>query len=121
MTPGDRTWRLVAAFRAPKDGSPLRDLYSFSENFVGANGQLWRESAFRNGSADGSWQPLTKATFTTDGHGKTDRWDYDAFVKDGRFYLRHGGFVSGTAKYGDALSLGSDPARPTIELPSLPR
>lgn len=121
--PGDKAWRLVAAFRAPKDGKALRGLYSFSENFGGANGQAWRESAFGNGwlgLADGSWAPVTKATFTTDGHGKTERWDYDAFVRDGRFHLRHGGFASGTAKYGDALTLAAG-ERPKIDPPKLPK
>lgn len=123
MAPGDKAWRLVAAFRAPRDGGPLRSLYSFSENYVGSNGQRWRESAFGNGwigLADGKWQPLTQATFTTDGHGKTDRWDYDAFLKDGRFHLRHGGFVSGMAKYGDALTLVKAGKRPKFDLPALP-
>ena len=121
--PGSREWRLVAAFRAPKDGKPLRDLYSFSEDFVGANGQKWRESVFGNGwigLKDGTWLPLKKAVFTTDGHGKTERWDYDAYVREGRFHLRHGGFVSGSAKYGDTLELTRAPKRPRIDPPALP-
>ena len=123
-SPGDRNWRLVAAFRVPKDGKSLRDLYSFSEDFVGANGQKWRESVFGNGwigLKDGTWLTLTKAVFTTDGHGKTERWDTDAFVRKGRFHLRHGGFVSGSAKYGDTLELTRAPTRPRIEPPVLPK
>lgn len=123
MAPGDTSWRLVAAFRAPKDGKPLRDLYSFSENFGGDNGYRWRESSFGNGwvrLADGTWKPLTEAKFTTDGHGRTERWDFDAFVKEGRFHLRHGGYTSGTAKYGDVLNLPSAAKRPKFDLPTLP-
>ena len=122
QSPGDRAWRLVAAFRAPRDGGPLRDLYSFSEDFVGSNGQRWRESAFGPGGiglADGTWRPLTRAVFTTDGHGE-DRPDTDAFVRDGRFHLRHGGFVSGAARAGDALSLPTVAFRPPANLPALP-
>lgn len=124
MAPGDKTWRLVAAFRAPKDGKPLRGLYSFSEDYVGLNGQRWRESAFGNGwigLADGAWQPLTRATFSHDNQGKVDRWDYDGFVKEGRFHLRHGGFLSGSVKYGDLLTLLKTPPKPTFPLPELPR
>jgi hypothetical protein len=123
MAPGDKAWRLVSAFRAPKDGGPLRDLYSFSEDYVGENGQLWRESAFGNGwigLADGSWKPLTQARFTTDGHGRTERWDYDAFVKGGLFHLRHGGYTSGTAKYGDTFTKPVAGTRPNFVLPTLP-
>ncbi|MGV3618419.1 MAG: DUF3472 domain-containing protein [Fimbriimonas sp.] len=123
MAPGDKTWRLVAAFRAPKDGQPLRSLYSFSENFWGLNGQVWRESAFGNGwvaTGDGAWRPLTEATFTTDGHGRSERWDFDAFVRRGRFHLRHGGFASGRAKYGDTLTIERAGRMPTFDLPALP-
>jgi hypothetical protein len=123
MAPGDKAWRLVAAFRAPKDGQPLRSLYSFSENFWGSNGQQWRESAFGNGwvgLADGTWQPLTTATFTTDGHGRDERWDFDGFLRGNRFHLRHGGFRSGTAKYGAALTLPKAPRMPKIAAPALP-
>lgn len=123
MAPGDKDWRLVAAFRAPKDGLPLRSLYSFSENFWGSNGQIWRESAFGNGwvgLGDGTWSPLTRATFTTDGHGRSERWDFDAFLKGGRFHLRHGGFRSGKAKYGDELMLAKPSRMPKFGLPTLP-
>ncbi len=123
MAPGDKTWRLVAAFRAPKDGKSLGSLYSFSEDFVGANGQRKRESAYGHGwlgMADGSWVPLTMATFTTDGHGKADRWDYDAFVKEGRFHLLHGGFLSGRARYGDSFEAKAG-KRPKFDLPNLPQ
>ena len=123
MGPGDKAWRLVSAFRAPKDGRPLRDLYSFSEDYVGSNGQKWRESAYGNGwigLADGSWQPLTEARFTTDGHGRTERWDTDAYVTGGRFHLRHGGFVSGRVSYGEKLTLADPGRRPRFDLPTLP-
>ncbi|RYG22778.1 DUF3472 domain-containing protein, partial [bacterium] len=120
---GDKEWRLVAAFRAPKDGGPLRDLYSFSENYIGDNGQVWRESTFGNGwvqLANGTWKPLTQARFTTDGHGREARWDYDAFVRDGLFHLRHGGYASGKVKFGDILSKPDPGARPEFVLPVLP-
>lgn len=123
MAPGDKAWRLVSAFRAPKDGQPLRSLYSFSENFWGSNGQQWRESTFGNGwiaLGDGTWHPLTTATFTTDGHGRTERWDYDAFLKGDRFHLRHGGFRSGTVSYGATLTLPKAPHGFKITLPTLP-
>lgn len=123
MAPGDKDWRLVSAFRAPKDGQPLRSLYSFSENFWGSNGQIWRESAFGNGwvgLGDGTWHPLNRATFTTDGHGRTERWDYDAFLKGNRFHLRHGGFLTGKAKYGDELTLAKPAKMPKFPIPPLP-
>jgi len=52
-------WKLIAAFKAPKDGKPLRKLYSFVENFEGVNGQLYRKAYFGNQwvrKERGEWQ-----------------------------------------------------------------
>ena len=46
--PEQQKWKLIASFRAPKDGMPLRNLYSFNENFVGVNGQMQRYAYFGN-------------------------------------------------------------------------
>lgn len=59
--------------------------------------------------------PLTKAVF----HGKTERWDTDVFVRQGRFYLRHVGLLSGAAEYGDTLEIAKAPNRPGFRLPTL--
>src|SRR5947207_9931047 len=40
--PDTQKWMLISSWKAPKDGGGLRGLYSFSENFVGANGHLQR-------------------------------------------------------------------------------
>ncbi len=94
--PEKKAWRLVASFRAPKDGKYLRGLYSFNENFGGSNGDERRVCEFGNGwirSKSGKWAPLTDARFTHDGHGKEQRLDRSAGVVNGRFYLANGGFV----------------------------
>lgn len=99
----DGAWRLVASFRAPKDGRHLRGLYSFNENFWGANGDRRRVAEFDEQwvrTADGVWHELTEARFTCDGHGKPDpatgqpgRLDRSGGVRGSAFYLAHGGFV----------------------------
>lgn len=99
----DGAWRLVASFRAPKDGRHLRGLYSFNENFWGANGDRRRVAEFGEQwvrTADGAWHELAEARFTCDGHGKPDaksgqpgRLDRSGGVRGGAFYLAHGGFV----------------------------
>lgn len=89
-------WGLIASFRAPKDGKRLRGLYSFDENFSGANGDLLRDCEFGNAwvrTVAGEWLPLTAARFTHDGHGAEQRLDRCAGVRGDRFYLRTGGFV----------------------------
>jgi len=100
--PDRQAWGLIASFRAPHDGKSAHGLYSFNENFSGANGQLQRLCEFGNqwiGTEDGRWFPLTKARFTHDGHGKAERLDRSGGVLESeegqagdRFYLSNGGF-----------------------------
>ena len=94
-----KQWGLVASFRAPRAGQFLRGLYSFNENFGGSNGDERRVCGFGNGwvrTHAGAWIALNEARFTHDGHGKEQRLDRSAGVKDGRFYLANGGFVDDT-------------------------
>ena len=92
-----KQWGLIASFRAPKDGKLPRGLYSFAENFSGANGDVARECEYGNAwirTAAGQWQPLLQARFTHDGTGdrvRSDRW---GGTRGGRFYLHHGGFTT---------------------------
>jgi hypothetical protein len=96
-----KDWHLVASFRAPKDGKYLHGLYSFNENFGGQNGDERRVCEFGNGwikTKSGKWLALTKAGFTHDGHGESERLDRSAGTVGKRFYLANGGFVEDKAK-----------------------
>lgn len=122
--PEKRAWALIASFRAPKDGNTLRGLYSFNENFGGANGQLRRLAEFGNQwvrTTDGKWIELTSARFTHDPTGRKNRKDYGAGAKQGRFYLSNGGFIAEPIHYGDIVrrSAGNKPPAdiPTTILP----
>jgi len=132
-------WRLVASFRAPKDGKHLRGLYSFNENFWGANGDVRRVCEFHGQwvrTSAGTWHELLDARFTCDGHGvpnqeagQPGRLDRSAGARGDRFYLAHGGFVDdptpgAVTQYGAALrraSSGSPPPLTAEELAALPR
>jgi hypothetical protein len=107
-----KAWRLVASFRAPRDGKFLHGLYSFNENFGGDNGDERRVCEFGNGwirTKSGKWLPLTEAHFTHDGHGKSERLDRSAGTIGKRFYLANGGFVEDTNK--TAVTKGNDPMK----------
>ncbi len=59
-------WKLIASFRAPKDGNYMQNLYSFSENFWGLNGQLERKAYFGNQwiqKSNGRWEELLTSQF----------------------------------------------------------
>ena len=119
--PDRKQWQLIASFRAPKDGQGLRRLYSFSENFGGSTGHLVRKARFGPQwirLASGEWQELTTATFSHDATGRENRLDRFMGVEDGRFFLQHGGFVSGYTASGTAFSRAATGAPPQIDLPT---
>jgi hypothetical protein len=122
--PDKKEWMLIACFDAPKDGNYLKGLYSFSENFDGANGQLRRKALFGNQwiQLEGDkWEEITKATFSHDGTGKEDRLDRFMGVENGRFFLSQGGFVEGSSKYGDPFTRPASSGPPKdLKLPELP-
>ena len=118
--PDKQQWMLIASFRAPNDGMGLRRLYSFSENFGGASGHLRRKALFGPSwirLASGEWQELTTVTFSHDVTGRADRLDRWMGVEDGRFFLQHGGFVSGFTATGTAFTRPTSAAPPRIDLP----
>jgi hypothetical protein len=119
--PEKQRWKLIASFSAPKDGKHMRGLYSFSENFVGINGQLERKALFGNqwiqNGANGQWSELTEARFSYDVTGKMgDRIDYGASVtSNGAFELWHGGFKNATANYGQTFTRPALLNKPMID------
>ena len=120
--PEQKKWMLVSSWKAPKDGSYLHGLYSFSENFGGSNGQLRRKALFGNQwfrTTDGQWHEQDVATFSHDPTGRKDRLDRCMGIEDGQFYLSNGGFVSGFTKFGDKFTRPATSRPPTDFSPSL--
>jgi len=61
-----KAWKFIASFRSPKDGENLHHLYSFLEDFGGANGQQYRKAFYNNAwvqDEDAQWIELNKLTF----------------------------------------------------------
>ncbi len=118
--PEMQKWKFVAAFKAPKDGKPLRRLYSFNENFWGLNGQLKRRASFGNQwirKENGEWRELTTSRFSYDATGKAgDRIDYGGGTEGNRFYLWNGGFENSNARYNDTFTRAANGTRPVIDL-----
>ena len=120
---GAAGWQLLASFRAPKDGKYLHGLYSFSENFSGANGDQLRECRYGPvwlRTRGGEWLYVRSAKFTHDGHGKQWRLDRAGGVDGQRFFLRHGDYATADMPYGTRLEL-STPTGPNAPPPLLPQ
>lgn len=113
-------WKLIASFRAPKDGNYLQNLYSFSENFWGINGQLERKAYFGNQwiqKSNGRWEELLTSAFSYDATGKArHRIDYSAGVDGKQFYLSHGGFKPANIQLGQNLFRQPTGQRPNVDL-----
>lgn len=112
-------WRLVASFKAPRDGKHLHGLYSFSENFSGRNGDRDRQCDYGNvwlRTKGGEWLAVRGAKFTHDGHGKL-RSDRRGGVRDGRFYLQHGNFAIKPMRRGSRLTLRGQAGAPPADTP----
>ena len=100
--PDRRQWFLISSWKAPKEGGYMRGLYSFSENFGGANGHLFRKALYGNQwirTPDGRWIELAEALFSHDPTGKADRLDRFMGVENEQFFLAHGGFGEGFTPY----------------------
>jgi hypothetical protein len=98
---------LISSWKAPKEGGYLHGLYSFSENFGGANGHLRRKALYGNQwvrTDQGEWIELTTAGFSHDPTGRADRLDRFMGIVNGQFFLSHGGFVPGFTKSGDKFN-----------------
>ena len=76
--PEKKEWMLISSWKAPKAGSYLRGLHSFSENFGGDNGHLRRKALYGNQwyhTSDGKWNEILTASFSHDPTGRGDRLD----------------------------------------------
>ncbi len=120
-----KEWMLISSWKAPKEGGYLRGLYSFSENFNGSNGNVVRKALYGNQwirTSSGAWQELTKAKFSHDVTGKSDRLDRFMGLEGEQFFLSHGGFIRGFTEFGTAFTrkpTGHSPEN--MELPPLPK
>jgi hypothetical protein len=122
--PEKKQWLLISSWKAPKEGGYLRGLYSFSENFGGANGHLRRKALYGDQwvrTAQGQWIELTTATFSHDPTGRFNRLDRLMGLENGQFFLSNGGFVPGFTKYGEKFDRPATGTAPSdLVLPEIP-
>ncbi|PWU02726.1 MAG: hypothetical protein C5B52_04730 [Bacteroidetes bacterium] len=119
FVPESQKWKLIATFKAPKDGEYLHGLYSFVEDFDGANGQGYRKALFSNQwvrDDNHGWKEITECNFSTDATGRSgERTDFGGGTEGENFYLWNGGFTQSDAKYGDIFRRNPQNKKPTID------
>jgi len=96
--PAINQWSLIAQFRRPQTHTYLKNLYSFLENFIPAQGVYARKGLYQNQwvfETNTGWHELTQATFTADDTARKGyRRDYSGGTEGQGFYLKNCGFTS---------------------------
>jgi len=109
-----KEWGLISSWNAPKDGSYLRSLYSFIEDFWGGEGQRQRVADFgpawvRIGK---DWSQIQAGSFTHTARIPNYREDYYFKVNGTRVTASAGGYTDdGPTAYGAKFS-GVKASRP---------
>lgn len=116
FAPEENRWRLIASFKRPQTNTTLRGIHSFLENFSDRNGWIERGAFYGNQWArtvDGQWIELTDAHFSGDAiANKGARVDYAGGVKDGRFFMRNGGYALETVPLRSRFKRPESPSGP---------
>ena len=94
--PAASNWVEMATYRTPTDGTAMRGLHSFVEDFRRDGRSVGECRSARFGPAwtqqrDGTWRPVTRAAFSADGNVHTN---IDARAEGHGFRLATGGATS---------------------------
>lgn len=123
FAPETGKWQLIASFGRPKTNKWLTGAHSFLENFSDRNGYLGRGALYGNPwarTSAGKWIEVTKAGFSGDDIASRGyRLDYAGGIKDGRFFLRNGGFFAEPVKLGSQFERKPRGRQPDVALGSL--
>lgn len=118
-------WRFIATWKRPAISTYLTGVHSFLENFIDTNGYLERSALYGNQwarSTSGTWTELTTARFTGDATVTNgQRMDYAGGLRNGRFYLRNGGFFSPYVPVNQTFTRPATGAAPGVDVDALPQ
>lgn len=122
--PDSSKWLLVASNSRPKTNTYYSGAYSFSENFIPANGYIVRKALFSNMwaiTAAGEWKRVNQASFTCATTVSTSqRMDYKGGIEDNKFFLQNCGFFSDYTSSNLPLLIIPLEDKPDIDFAKLP-
>ena len=118
------TWRYIATWKRPATTTYHAGVYSFLENFIDTKGYLGRLSEHGNQwarSTAGTWSEIVTARFTGDATAaNAQRMDYAGGLRNGRFYLRNGGFFSDYVPINQSFTRPATGSAPAVNVDTLP-
>ncbi|XP_037050164.1 uncharacterized protein LOC119084337 isoform X2 [Bradysia coprophila] len=122
-SPDQHHWMLIASFVRPMDCLFLRNLYSFSENFLPETGHICRMARFGNQwirDCHQNWHEITAAQLTGDATSERNRQDFAGGVVESDFYLKNCGFFNATVELNQNFERCSNNTEPFIDFHTLP-
>ena len=124
FAPETGAWRYIATWKRPATTTYHAGVYSFLENFIDTKGYLGRQAEHGNQwarSTAGAWTEITSARFTGDATAANgQRMDYAGGLRNGRFYLRNGGFFSDTVPINQNFTRPATGSAPAVNVSTLP-
>lgn len=115
--PDKKTWMHVATFQAPDGGKKLTGLYSFIEDFRRDTKSATEVRRAKYGNqwiqtADGKWQPITKAKFTASDATWEAKTTINAGAEGKEFFLQTGGDTVQSTNLRDTIERTDADAKP---------
>ncbi len=124
FAPETGAWRYIATWKRPATTTYHAGVYSFLENFIDTRGYLGRQAEHGNQwarSTAGAWTEITSARFTGDATAANgQRMDYAGGLRNGRFYLRNGGFFSEYVPINQNFTRPATGSAPVVNVSALP-
>lgn len=124
FAPETGAWRYIATWKRPATTTWHAGVYSFLENFIDTKGYLGRQAEHGNQwarSTAGAWSEITTARFTGDATAVNgQRMDYAGGLRNGRFYLRNGGFFSNHVPLNQNFTRPATGSAPAVNVSTLP-
>lgn len=121
--PEQNCWMLIASFVRPKESLFLRNIYSFSENFIPETGHICRTARFGNQwirDCHDNWHEVTAAELTGDATSERNRQDFAGGVVEKDFFLRNCGFFNESVPLNQSFERCRNETEPCIEFHTLP-
>lgn len=121
--PDRNYWILIASFVRPMERLFLRNIYSFSENFIAETGHICRTARFGNQwirDCQDNWHEITAAQLTGDATSERNRQDFAGGVVEKDFFLKNCGFFNASVRLNQKFERCRNYEEPFIEVHSLP-
>ncbi len=122
-SPQENHWMLIASFVRPTEQTYLRNIYSFSENFLPETGHICRMARFGNQwirDCQQNWHEIATAKLTGDATSERHRQDFAGGIVESDFFLRNCGFFNSSVPLNQSFERCHNHTEPFVDFHTLP-